>query len=371
MLPVVPAVLDTLVRARLALAARRAGGIPTEAVRPVRWLVVVPARAEGRAVESTLRSVLGAAFGRAVRLAVLLDGRDPDTEACASELGVETVLKEPAGPSKGAALAWLVLERPALLADADAVLLLDVGSHAPADLFAHLRWPDGAEGMQTRLAGVGHGTGEAVAHSERAAQEWEDRGRQALGWGVRLRGTGTALTPRALGWVAPRLRTRIEDLEASLLLASAGFPLVLSEAEVLDEKPARVADAARQRARWLVGRVHLAFRHAASLLRLLGRRPGEGMAFALELASRPLSLTALVRASVAAVLMVGVVRGSTGAAAGTAAAAVLVASILGDLALLGLAGRIGVRSAAQLVWAWLGAVALVPRALLRWTRVRR
>jgi hypothetical protein len=370
-LPVVPAVLDTLVRARLALAARRAGGIAVEAARPARWLVVVPARAEGRAVESTLRSLLGAAIGHAVRLVVLLDGQDSDTEACARELGIETVLKQPAGPSKGAALAWLVREQPAVLAEVDAVLLLDVGSHAPAELFSRLQWPEGAEGVQTRLAGVGRGAGEAVAHSERAAQEWEDRGRQALGWGVRLRGTGTALTPRALGWVAPRLRTRIEDLEASLLLASAGVSLVLSEAEVLDEKPARVADAARQRARWLVGRVHLAFRHAGSLLRLIGRRPGEGMAFALELASRPLSLTALVRAGVAAVLVVGVVRGGTGAMAGTATAAVLVASILGDLALLRLAGRIGWRSAAQLVWAWLGAVALAPRALLRWTRVRR
>lgn len=371
MLPVVPAVLDTLVRARLALAAGRAGGLPVEAARPTRWLVVVPARAEGRAVESTLRTVLEAAAGHAVRLVVLLDGPDPDTGSCARELGIETVLKEPAGPSKGAALAWLVREQPALLAEVDAVLLLDVGSHAPANLFARLRWPAGAEGVQTRLAGVGCGAGEAVAHSERAAQEWEDRGRQTLGWGVRLRGTGTALTPRALGWVAPRLRTRIEDLEASLLLASAGFPLVLSEAEVLDEKPARVADAARQRARWLVGRVHLAFRHAGSLLRLVGRRPGEGMAFALELASRPLSLTALLRGGVAAALVAGVVRGRTDVVAGTAAAAVLVATILGDVALLRLAGRIGWRSAAQLMGAWLGAVALAPRALLRWTRVKR
>ncbi|MCU0291760.1 MAG: glycosyltransferase [Thermoanaerobaculaceae bacterium] len=371
MLPAVPAVLDTLVRARLALAARRGDGLPDDAAPPTRWLVVVPARAEGRAVESTLRSLLEAATGHTVRVVVLVDGADPDTESCAHSLGIGTVLKEPAGPSKGAALAWLVREQPALLAGVDAVLLIDVGSHAPADLFARLRWPGGAEGVQTRLAGVGRGAGEAVAHSERAAQEWEDRGRQALGWGVRLRGTGTALTPRALGWVAPRLRTRIEDLEASLLLASAGFPLVLSEAEVRDEKPARVADAARQRARWLVGRVHLAFRHAGSLLRLVGRRPGEGMAFALELASRPLSLTALVRAGVAAVLVVGLVRGDTGVVAGTAAAAVLVASILGDLALLRLAGRIGWRSAAQLMWAWLGAVALAPRALLRWTRVKR
>jgi len=370
-LPLVPAVLDTLVRARLALAAGRVRESVTRLARSVRWLVVVPARGEGKFVEPTLRSLAAAACGRSVQVLVLLDGRDPQTEGCARELGVETVLKEPAGPSKGAALAWLVREQSRRLVEADAVLLLDVGSTAPSDLFALLQWPDGVAGLQTRLAGVGSGAGRAVAHSERAAQEWEDCGRQALGWGVRLRGTGTALTPQALSWVAPRLRTRIEDLEASLLLTSAGFRLELSPAVVMDEKPTTVGDASRQRARWLVGRGHLAVRHVGSLVRLLVRNPGEGTAFAFELASRPLSLTALLRMVVAGAVIASLCRGTTNSAAGLAVASALVGSVVGDLVLLRLAGRIDWRGAAQLVWAWLGAVVMVPRALLRWTRVKR
>lgn len=367
-----PAVLDTLVRILLAWASRRRGSkLRPGAVARLRWLVVVPARGEGRSVEPTLRTFVAAAEGHAVRIVVLMDGPDAQTSTCCRELGVETVLKTPAGPSKGAALAWLVSHAGSLLAEADAILIVDVGSQAAPGLFDALVFEAGVDGLQTRLTGTGGGAGLAVAHSERVGQEWEDRGRQALGWSVRLRGTGTALSPRALAWVAPRLRTRVEDLEATLLLASAGYRLELSEAEVRDDKPALVADAARQRARWLAGRLHLAVRHPLALARLFLRRPGEGLAFAVELMSRPLSLTALVRLLVAAALTNRAVAGAGRPELEGVVAAVLAASVAGDLAILRLAGSIDWRSAAKLVSAWLGAMLLAPRALWRWTRVRR
>lgn len=367
-----PAVLDTLVRFHLAQASRRCGpkALPRAAQR-LRWLVVVPARGEGKSVEPTVRSLVSAAEGHAVRVVVLMDGPDEETTACCRELGVETVLKTPPGPSKGAVLAWLVSDAGSLLSEVDAVLLVDVGSQAAPGLFDALVFEPGVDGLQTRLTGTGAGTGLAVAHSERVGQEWEDRGRQALGWSVRLRGTGSALSPRALTWVAPRLRTRIEDLEATLLLASAGYRLELAEAEIRDDKPALVADAARQRARWLAGRLHLALRHPLALGKLLLRRPGEALAFAVELLSRPLSLTALLRLLVAAALTVSAVAGEGQSWIEVAVAAVLVASVVGDLAIIQLAGSINWRSAAKLVSAWLGAVLLAPRALWRWTRVRR
>lgn len=367
-----PAVLDTLVRFHLARASRTREPQPPPAARPrLRWLVVVPARGEGRAVEPTLRSLAAAAAGQAVRLVVLMDGPDDETTACCRELGVETRLKTPAGPSKGAVLSWLVRDAGDLLGEVDAILLVDVGSHAAPDLFDGLVFSPGVDGLQARLTGTGRGTGLAAAHSERVGQEWEDRGRQALGWAVRLRGTGTALTPRSLAWVAPRLRTRVEDLEATLLLASAGYRLELAEAEVRDDKPALVSDAARQRARWLAGRLHLALRHPLALGRLLRRRPGEALAFAVELLSRPLSLTSLLRLLVAAVLTVSALAGGGRPWLEGAVAAVLAASVAGDLAIIRLAGRLDWRSAAKLVSAWLGAVLLAPRALWRWTRVRR
>ncbi len=359
-------------RFRLAKASRKCRSRATAGtVPPLRWLAVVPARGEGRAVEPTLRSLQEAARGHTVRIVVLMDGPDEATAACCRELGVETVLKTPAGPSKGAALAWLVREAGRLMADADAVLLMDVGSQASPGLFDALVMDEGVDGLQTRLRGTGSGTGLAAAHSERVGQEWEDRGRQTLGWAVRLRGTGTALTTRALAWVALRLRTRIEDLEATLLLASAGYRLELADAEVVDLKPSLISDAARQRARWLTGRVHLALRHPLALGRLFLRRPGEAIAFAIELASRPLSLTALLRLLVAAALAVSAAAGAGQPWLEAAVAALLVASVMGDLAIVQLAGSIDWRSAAKLASAWVGAVLLAPRALWRWTRVRR
>ena len=341
-----------------------------EVARP-RWLVVVPARREGRSVEPTLRSLLAAAKGHAVRIVVLMDGPDPQTTACCRDLGAETLLKPPPGPTKGAVLAWLVSNAGSLLSESDGVLLVDVGSQAASNLFDALVFEPGVDGLQTRLTGTGAGTGLAAAHSERVGQEWEDRGRQALGWSVRLRGTGSALSPRALAWVAPRLRTRVEDLEATLLLAAAGYRIELAEVEIRDDKPAAVADAARQRARWLVGRLHLALRHPLAFGQLFLRRPGEALAFAVELLSRPLSLTALLRLLVAGALTVSAVAGNGQSWVEVVAAAVLVASVVGDLTIIQLAGSINWRSAAKLVSAWLGAVLLAPRALWRWTRVRR
>lgn len=370
--PVIPAVLDTLVRFHLARASRRSvAGVAPASTTPIRWLVVVPARSEGRAVEPTLRSVQVAAQGHTVTIVVVVDGEDAETVACCKELGVKTLHKAPGGPSKGAALAWLVQSAGERLHDVDAVLLVDVGSRAAPKLFDALVLAPGVDGLQTRLTGTGGGTGLAVAHSERVGQEWEDRGRQALGWTVRLRGTGSILSVRALRWVAPRLRTRIEDLEASLLLAAAGYRIELVDAEIIDDKPSLVADAARQRARWLVGRLHLAIRHPLTLARLFLRRPGEALAFAVELVSRPLSLTALVRLVVAGALGVSAVAGGQLPALNAAVACVLLASVVGDLAILHLAGSMSWRSAAKLVSAWVGAVLLAPRALWRWTRVKR
>ncbi|MGV8038643.1 MAG: hypothetical protein AB2L07_00665 [Thermoanaerobaculaceae bacterium] len=69
--------LDTLVRIALAWASRRCGSkARREAVARLRWLVVVPARGEGRSVEPTVRSLLAAAEGHAVRIVVLMDGPD-------------------------------------------------------------------------------------------------------------------------------------------------------------------------------------------------------------------------------------------------------------------------------------------------------
>ncbi len=370
-----PWLWDAAVRLLLARKARPSAGAPAGEP-PERWLVLVPARGEGTAVEATLRSVAGAAAGLPVETVAVLDGADPAAERIAVALAATVVVKAPAGPTKGAALGWAVRELGDRLDRVDAVLVLDVGSTLPAGFFVGFHWSRGAAVVQAYLTGEGDRLGRAVALSERAAQLWQDRGRQALGWAVRLRGTGTVYRPEALRSVAGRLVTAIEDTEAGLLLASAGATVALGPEElpVADVKPEGLGDAARQRSRWLAGQIGLLLRRPGALLRLIARRPLEGLAFAAELLSRPLSLTGVFR------LLLGAAWTAWSATHGwpaleTVLGAVLLASVAGDAILLRLASGASwprlAAAVAAMALSWLGAAALLPRALVGWMRGRR
>jgi hypothetical protein len=319
-------------------------------VKDLRPLIVVPARAEGDRVEPTLASARGA------DVLLLLDGADPVAEAIADRLGVQVAIKEPAGPTKAAALAWLAREHRATIEKAGAVMLLDVGSTLAPSFLDHFAWPADADAVQTYLDG---GSGGA-ADSERHAQSYEDRGREALGWNVRLRGTGSGFTANVFLDLAPRLVTRIEDLEASALLHGATIRMAPPRALIVDQKPDSIQDSASQRARWLVGRYELLIRRLPDFGRYIVRRPLEGLAFLAEIFGRPLSLTLPLRGIAAAWL---VWRGHliVGGAIAT--------SMLLDVALF--AGRTSPRAAMRLATSWVLAAAMTPRALVRWTRVRR
>src|SRR5688572_21775775 len=299
--PAIVAAIDSLLRALLALRSRDEVP-PASGERPGRCLVVIPARAEGARLRATLDSVLAAASGHDVATLLLLDGDDPEAAAIAQ--GVDVVVKEPAGPSKGAALVWLVREHRARLEAYDVVLLLDAGSRLAPDFFDQFLWPSGADAVQASLSGaapVGVGVGAAAAASESFAQSREDRGRESLGWNVRLRGTGSAFRPRTFVSIAPRLVTRVEDSEASLLITADGGTIRMApRAIVFDDKPVTVDDAAAQRARWLLGRGELLVRHFGSFVAIGVRHPGEGLAQFAEIFGRPLSLSIPLRLGAAA-----------------------------------------------------------------------
>jgi len=372
-----PWLFDAGVRRILAWAARGRqpdnDGVPGA---ELRWLVVIPARAEGRAVIPTLASVIEAARGQHVRIVLLLDGGDQEAEQAAKELSISTVSKEPAGPTKGAALGWLTQNHSDLLDETDAVLILDVGSRLSTSFFADLAWPRGADVVQARLHGMGAGVGQAASLSETAAQEWQDRGRQAVGWSVQLRGTGTAYTPAALRALAPNLRTSIEDTEATLLLAAGGGRSLLGaeHAWVEDVKPERIADAASQRSRWLVGQVAVVLRQPGALLRLTARKPFEGIAFTAGLLSRPLSVTAFLRlVLVMAFALDGLIGG--GGTLALAVCGVLLVSLISDLTVLRHAtGTTWARLAkdgVRMLLTWGIALLMMPRALFGWVRTPR
>ena len=318
-------------------------------------LIVIPARSEGARLDATLAS----AKGRDVLL--LLDGAAPEMEARALAQGARVVVKRSAGPSKAAALAWLAREHRALIETSDAVMIVDAGSRFAPGFFESFVWPGDAAAVQTFLSGTEEGVGAAAAESERVAQSGEDCGREAFGWNVRLRGTGSAFRTATFLDLIPRLDTRVEDLEATLLLTAQGkaIRMAADEALVLDDKPDAVTAAASQRARWLIGRYELLGRRAPAFARMIARRPLEGLAFFVEIFGRPLSLTALLRLAAAALL---IRRGSYlfgGMLAGTVAS---------DAALHAVAYRRSPFAILRLAGSWLLALAFAPRAFTRWTK---
>ena len=338
---------DAVFRSLLFVSARRTRR-ETQTPTRVRTLVVIPSRDEGEAVAKTIESARGA------DVLLLLDGHDEVAEAAARALGAQIVVKEPAGPTKAAALASLAREHRALIESFDVVLLLDVGSTLTPSFFDSFNWPADADAVQTILEG---GTS-AAADSERHAQSVEDHGRQNLGWNVRLRGTGSAFRAQTFLELAPQLVTRCEDLEASLLLHAS--KIRMSDAVVIDEKPESVRDAASQRARWLVGRYELLFRRAPQLAEAIAHKPTENLAFLAEIFGRPLSLTVPLRA-VAGLWLISRGHRVTGAA--------IAATTLIDVALV--AGRTSPAAAMKLAASWLAAAAMAPKAVLNWTKVER
>ncbi len=362
---VVPATLaacDAVVRGVLFWASRKATPSPSPAPHhspagEARLLIVIPARAEGDRLEATLIS----ATGHRAEVLLLLDGEDPRAEASARARGARIVVKTPAGPSKAAALAWLAREHRAVITPFDIVLIVDAGSRFAPHFFEHFAWPGDAAAAQTYLSGTSQGVGAAAAASESIAQNGEDRGREALGWNVRLRGTGSAFRASTFLELMPRLDTRVEDLEATLLLTADDqqVRMITPQAIVLDDKPDAVVAAASQRARWLVGRYELLVRRTSAFTRAIGRRPAEGLAFFVEIFGRPLSLTAPLRLAAAALLYR---RGQP------LFATALTLTVATDVAIHGNTHRTSPGAVLRLAGSWVLAALLAPRALMRWMR---
>jgi len=367
-LAVLPATVDAFGRWLLTLKARSWRFNEAGAERPRRWLVIVPARAEGESVEATLRSIHAAGGEIPPQVVLLLDGPDPVAAACAQRLKVQVVVKPHGGPTKGAALAWAAESLAEQIRAADAVLFVDVGSRLEEGFFERFAWPADADAVQAFLAGRGRSVGEAAARSELLAQHREDAGRERLGWAVRVRGTGTALRPAVALAELGQLRSTVEDFELSLRLAAGGYRVRLGPPSpvVWDDKPETVGAAARQRARWFAGRYSLLVLQPRAWLRLLLRSPFQAGEFLAELGSRPLTLTILARLLVAAALPL---------LAPGAPALALAGWITGSAVLDVAWGMAGTRRcfwgvALQLAAAWVAALAMLPRALVGWMRVR-
>lgn len=240
---------------------------------------VVPAHNEALTIEATVTRLCaqlppGAVF-------VIADNCTDDTAAVARRAGAQVwERREPDEPGKGAALRWLLNAAAQDLREYDAIAIFDADSvvdegfiHYAAAALAH-----GAEAVQGFVQPLSGGSPSAdlAAYSEILSQCIDDVARARLNWPVPLRGTGMAFRREVLESLLPRLRTRVEDQEMSLLLAAQGKRVrFLPQAVVGDPKPENARGVATQRARWLQGQREMLRYHGRLVLRLLlSGRPG-------------------------------------------------------------------------------------------------
>jgi cellulose synthase/poly-beta-1,6-N-acetylglucosamine synthase-like glycosyltransferase len=313
---------------------------------------------------------------------LLLDGPDAESEERARAHGIEALLKAPAGPSKGAALAFadraLGAER---IGAADFVLVLDADTRLPEGFLARLAPPRGTEVFQLPVApseAPAAGPARVEALSFAIATRVEDRVRDALGLPVRLRGKAMGFSPAA--WragPARGARTLVEDSEATLALLAAGFRIrALDEPAALEAPATDPGALARPRARWLAGHARLLATGAGDLVRLARRSPRGAAILAADLFLRPRALVLAFLAASAAAALALLLRGAALAALplGLASCGLLAEALyvrrarrlLGD----GAPPPVRARDLASALIVWARAVALSLVSPRRWHRAR-
>jgi cellulose synthase/poly-beta-1,6-N-acetylglucosamine synthase-like glycosyltransferase len=228
-------------------------------------------------------------IGEAVRLAraaaeplvpvfVVADRCADETAARARSAGASVFERPDGPPGKGAALAWFLDAAARELDGAGALLVLDADTRlrpGAAEALARAldAGADAAQAFVVPLPDPASPTALLAAFSEWTAQAVGDRLRRSLGGPVPLRGTGMAVRLDVLREAAPRLRTRVEDFELTLLLLDRRRRIAfVPEAAIEDPKPACARGAMRQRARWLQGHVEVLRRYPALILRLVAAR---------------------------------------------------------------------------------------------------
>ena len=334
------------------LAAARAGE------RPNRLLVLVPSRGEGARVgdlaADTRREAQAA--GIEVRLCVLLDGPDPDASTRLDREGVPYLSKNPPGPAKGDALAFLAEHLGAGIDASDYVLVFDADMRLPEGFFRDLVVPAGTDAFQlpVRPAGAPKPGAPRVEALSLAAAFADDAARDAEGLPVRLRGKAMGFTPKAfrLG-PAAATRTTAEDSEATLRLGTAGIRVRALGSPVAFDEPAPAAAAmARSRARWFGGHLKLLATGFGDLARSFAQKPLGTFVLAADLWLRPRLFVLLALAFLAIGSDVAMVVFSSGAIAAGAGAAARPLALLLFLLLLSLEAKI------TLAFEWLSIAAL-------------
>ncbi|MEK7278014.1 MAG: glycosyltransferase [Chloroflexota bacterium] len=241
------------------------------AASPLPLAIVIPARNEAAVIGGTIECLRRHMESGDV-IVVIDDGSNDGTGEIAERGGAKVVRRSDplpcsrsergrtgVGAGKSSALKFLLQSASTELDHYAAVVILDADTKVDAGFLACIRsrFAAGAQAVQGFIVPVGDrrsAFGALSACSALLEQKIDDRLRAALGWPVRLRGTGMAFRPDVFRAAAPQLRTHVEDVELSIVLALRGVRVVFApEAIIFDPAPENTALAANQRARWLRG----------------------------------------------------------------------------------------------------------------------
>jgi cellulose synthase/poly-beta-1,6-N-acetylglucosamine synthase-like glycosyltransferase len=234
--------------------------------------VVIPAHNEASAIGATVERLQ--AQTPPGGLFVIADNCTDDTADVARKAGAQVWERaQSADQGKGAALQWFLAAAAQELRAYNVIAIFDADSIVEAS-FLRYTLPvlaSGVDAVQGYVQPLSNGgTASALAaYSEILAHQIDDLGRLRLGWPPPLRGTGMVVRREALEALAPRLRTRVEDAELSLLLAVEGKVVqFVPHSAVGDPKPATARGVATQRGRWLQGQAEMWRWYWRGILRL-------------------------------------------------------------------------------------------------------
>ncbi|MEW6567716.1 MAG: glycosyltransferase family 2 protein [Chloroflexota bacterium] len=249
-------------------------------------------------IQGRTPTALTAALGPRDQIHIVADHCRDATAAVAVACGAVVHVRTDGGaPGKGPALRWWLEHTRRSCSPLDAVVLLDADSQLGPGFLPGIRerLARGEPVIQASLAPQIRDGGPLMrlaGFSDVVEQQVYDAWKTRLKWPVRIRGTGTAFRRRALERAAARLQTSAEDLEMTLVLAAERIPITLArEVSVLDPKPHDVRGAARQRARWSKGQLHVLRAYPDLVCRLLVQGP-RGWALLSSVLLKPKSIVA-------------------------------------------------------------------------------
>lgn len=278
-----------------------------------RLAVLVAAHDEAAVIGACLSSLRAQAYPPERYSVWVVADRCGDRTAALARAAGATVFERAEGiPSKGAALAWLWGRVGGERQGFEAVVVLDADNEADPRFLAEVgrALASGARVVQGQRvaknpgdspASALDGLAEALHHRVVAA------GLSWWGFSTTLSGSGVAYERGLFERLVASTRTQVEDCEYQLQLLSWGVPIRSAPSAVVrDEKIHDFEAMARQRARWVQGKVRLFLSHMPGLVwgAMNGRREAiEGLGFV---------ATSLPRSVLVVMLSLGLLAGAAG-----------------------------------------------------------